>query len=605
MADIYLSFAQLDCEIARGLAALLESNGFAVWWNKESIPPGQDVQAVVAKERDNAKVVIALLSPAALQSNDVANDMELAHEAGKLIPVRVQDLSGLDMPSFLMVALLVDVHNSDALLKAVTRRMNEKRSPLPMSGPRTDYRFAARRLGDEARASRDLIAGPVGPVNAASQEERDALYRQRMAKDDVPPTLGSTPIAPDILNDRLTVDTMLSLTAQRKAVAVGAAAPQRRPDVSPLQVGASPTEPPRNISTAPRLAPASTRPPSPPEMPAKGGSGALVEYAIPVGLIALIAYMSSNSWGQDLFGKLIAFINIKHNAFTFFGLLSRSKATAPPEAQADLVDCSVFAPPAAPPGATVMVQVFLHVPEHAERARFLATVMDHAASLKGVQTLQTEIRRGARVAVTLSAEGLSIGEPHQTLVWNSQPVFAQFLVTLPEGGASAATYHPVVRIIADGGLIGRIAFAIATDAEAGQAQSRPTGESARRYRHAFLSYASPDRKEVLKRAQALKAVNVSFFQDTLSLDPGARWEKAIYKNIDDCDLFLLFWSKAAADSQWVVKEAEYALARQIAGQKAGPDIVPVLLEGPPPVAPPQSLAAIHFNDPILYHIAGG
>jgi hypothetical protein len=130
-------------------------------------------------------------------------------------------------------------------------------------------------------------------------------------------------------------------------------------------------------------------------------------------------------------------------------------------------------------------------------------------------------------------------------------------------------------------------------------QSLPQGTSAQRYNHAFLSYASADRREVLKRAQILQAAGVSFFQDTLKLDPGVRWEKAIYKNIDTCDLFLLFWSKAALESEWVIKEAEYALKRQGIGDV--PDIVPVILEDPP--LPPPSLATIHFNDRIHYLIA--
>ena len=132
-------------------------------------------------------------------------------------------------------------------------------------------------------------------------------------------------------------------------------------------------------------------------------------------------------------------------------------------------------------------------------------------------------------------------------------------------------------------------------------QSAPKGEMAGRYNQAFLSNASPDRKEVLKRAQVLSAAGISFFHDVLSLDPGARWEQEIYKAIDGCDLFLLFWSRAAKESEWVIKEAEYALRCQ--GEGNTPDIVPVILETPPPLPPPPSLAGIHFNDRIHYLIS--
>jgi hypothetical protein len=95
-----------------------------------------------------------------------------------------------------------------------------------------------------------------------------------------------------------------------------------------------------------------------------------------------------------------------------------------------------------------------------------------------------------------------------------------------------------------GSSVGRIVFCIKADVEVQRPQSAPQGEMAGRYNQASLSYASPDRKEVLKRAQVLSAAGISFFHDALSLDPFARWEQEIYKAIDGCDLFLLFWSRA-------------------------------------------------------------
>src|SRR5262245_65431847 len=125
--------------------------------------------------------------------------------------------------------------------------------------------------------------------------------------------------------------------------------------------------------------------------------------------------------------------------------------------------------------------------------------------------------------------------------------------------------------------------------------ARPSGERAGPYRYAFVSYAAEDRKEVLKRVQMLDATRTAFFQDVLSLDPGARWTKELYKRIDKCDLFLLFWSSAAKRSEWVIKEAEYALARQSSDPAGGPGIVPVILEGTPPVPPPASHSTLAFT----------
>ena len=302
---------------------------------------------------------------------------------------------------------------------------------------------------------------------------------------------------------------------------------------------------------------------------------------------------------RDALGQLMALLTFKIKAVHFMSLAA---GTEPP-ADVDLVDCSVFSPPAAAPGSTVLVQAFLHIRSDAGRVSVLASLMDTATSLKGVQTLQAEIPRGARVDLTISGAGLDIEEPVQSLVWQGEPTFAQFLVTLP-ADSERSSYHPVIRMVLDGKLVGRIVFRLAAEAGVREVGSRPSGERAGPYTYAFVSYAAEDRKEVLKRVQMLDATRTAFFQDVLSLDPGARWTKELYKRIDKCDLFLLFWSSAAKRSEWVIKEAEYALARQTRDPTGGPDIVPVILEGPPPVLPPDSLRHLHFNDRIRYFIAG-
>jgi hypothetical protein len=160
---------------------------------------------------------------------------------------------------------------------------------------------------------------------------------------------------------------------------------------------------------------------------------------------------------------------------------------------------------------------------------------------------------------------------------------------------------PVVRVSVDGKLLGRIAFSLSSDDAASRPTSEPLGDHSKIYKYAFVSYASKDREEVLKRVQMLEVLKTDFFQDILSLDPGDRWKKKLYENIDRCDLFLLFWSQAAKDSKWVMQEAEYALAHQEKSKGSEPDLVPVVLEQN--VLPPASLSAFHFNDRIGYLIA--
>ncbi len=117
-----------------------------------------------------------------------------------------------------------------------------------------------------------------------------------------------------------------------------------------------------------------------------------------------------------------------------------------------------------------------------------------------------------------------------------------------------------------------------------------------------MSYATKDRKEVLKRVQMLNVMKTKFFIDLLSLDPGDRWEKKLYETIPHCDLFLLFWSQAAKNSEWVITGKPNTRSTSNSKNQDGePDIVPVVLEQNVP--PPPSLAALHFNDRIQYLIS--
>ena len=64
------------------------------------------------------------------------------------------------------------------------------------------------------------------------------------------------------------------------------------------------------------------------------------------------------------------------------------------------------------------------------------------------------------------------------------------------------------------------------------------------------------------------------------------------------------WSQAARDSQWVRQEAEYAHDRQAGQEDRPPEIIPIIIEGPPPVAPPPELNFLHFNDKYIYLLKG-
>ncbi|MBL8348275.1 MAG: toll/interleukin-1 receptor domain-containing protein [Rubrivivax sp.] len=265
-------------------------------------------------------------------------------------------------------------------------------------------------------------------------------------------------------------------------------------------------------------------------------------------------------------------------------------------------DAAVFCPPVVARATAFLVQVFLHEPERAAEARERALEADAAAQRRGVLALPPDLPLGTRIDLNLEMT-LQVQEPDAALVWTGRTCAAQFEVTVPATAPLGNTIGRV-RLAVAGVPIGTLRFQVAVAADAADTQpARDAGAEVKRYHRAFVSYSSKDRAEVLRRVQAFRIAGISVFQDVLDLEPGQRWEKELYREIDHCDVVLLFWSTAAAASPWVAKEIDYALALKRGEADRPPDIAPVPIEGPPIPPPPERLKHLHFYDALLAHIA--
>ena len=273
---------------------------------------------------------------------------------------------------------------------------------------------------------------------------------------------------------------------------------------------------------------------------------------------------------------------------------------------ADDVVCTVFAPPHVSAGGAALVQVFAHRGEDALSAAAQASEFDADASRRAVRTLETEVTRGDRLTFALAIPGAVVDEPVQTLRWIGDPEAVQFGISVPASTSTSALIGTVTVSLATVPIghikfrLGVTAAGIGAASTAAASAAAPSGEAARAYSTAFISYASSDRDRVLARAQMLEPLGIRFFQDVVDLQPGQRWEEELRRRINECDVFLLFWSTAAKGSEWVQREVAYALDRQRTNPDALPAIVPVILEGPPVVPPPENLAHLHFNDRLIY-----
>ncbi|MDM8537080.1 ATPase, T2SS/T4P/T4SS family [Desulfobacterales bacterium HSG17] len=266
----------------------------------------------------------------------------------------------------------------------------------------------------------------------------------------------------------------------------------------------------------------------------------------------------------------------------------------------DPVDCTVFSPPEVKAGEFFMIQVYVHLLEKADEALEMAKEFDYDTARRGFTSLETEIERGSKLTFHMDIKDVTIAEPFQSFKWQGRTDYAAFYVGIPEEYLSDNIFGKVT-ISQDSVPIGHIRFKIRVICEKKKLFREPIG-NALTYKYAFISYASKDRSEVIRRVQMLSTLKISFFQDILNLEPGDRWEKELYKEIDKSDVFFLFWSKSAKESEWVKKEILHALRAKQYKDENPPEIIPIIIEGPPVPIPPEELQHIHFNDRLAYFV---
>jgi hypothetical protein len=543
--EVLVSYAAADRAAAESVCETLERDGVRVWMAPRDVRPGRSFAEEMIDAIGDARIVVLILSGRANESSQIEREIGLAYDRGvALLALRVEDVEpSPQLAFFLRRAAWVDAVS--AAPEAAMARLAQEIERILASG--------STRSGSPT-PGRTASSGPPPKPSATSPRPLDAAADAASALDEA---------------------TMARLAQRNVGIRRGV-----RPATSvPFEAGSA--------FDAPASAPSA---PANWGRPASRGSRRLD--------LAVAALVVASAVG-------LAFRHELAGPAIWLAKLLRLGAAAPPPAakpDADEVDVSAFAPPRARRGRSFLVQAFAHPSTApAEGVAQLAREADPEAQRRGVATLDVEIAPGERLDFILDGEGVTIAEPQQSLVWRGRPRGCAFLVKAPAHFADAAAQLRL-RVLRNASPIGAIRFAVAIDDDDRAARMEIVGEAAARYRRAFLSYASADRAEVLKRAQGLRAAGLDFFQDLLSLEPGERWERRLYAEIERCDLFLLFWSRAARDSEWVAREVAHAKSAAAAGGRPA-EILPVLLEGPPPPSPPASLADLHFNDPLCYLIA--
>jgi hypothetical protein len=283
---------------------------------------------------------------------------------------------------------------------------------------------------------------------------------------------------------------------------------------------------------------------------------------------------------------------------------ARKRAEAPggggAPASSAPADATAFAPKKLRRGTPELVRIVIHQPRDLAAVIKAARQIDPRTAPAPQGMSIGEVALGASVGVSLEVRGGACDGALQRRTWTGAPIDFSFSV---DAEADVKQAVILARVFVNDAQIGVIAF---TRPITGAAKPAPVGDKARMKRHkrVFLSYSSKDRETVSAIATAYQMAGVQHFWDRASLKSGEEWHPRLRREIDRADLFHLCWSKSAATSEWVEKEAEYALTRRRRSNGKMPDITVQMLDGPPWAPHPPALDSINFDDFVRAAIVG-
>jgi hypothetical protein len=264
-------------------------------------------------------------------------------------------------------------------------------------------------------------------------------------------------------------------------------------------------------------------------------------------------------------------------------------------------DATAFAPKKLRRGTPELVRIVVHQPKDRQAVIKAARKIDARTEPAPQGMSIGDVALGASVGVALEVRGAACDGTLQRRTWAGEPIDFSFSV---EADADVKQAVILARVFVDDAQIGVLAFTRPVIGAAKKAADIGDRVRLKRHKRVFLSYSSQDRETVAAIATAYQMAGVAHFWDRASLKSGEEWSPRLRQEIDRADLFHLCWSKSAASSEWVEKEAAHALTRRRRSNGKRPDITVQMLDGPPWAPHPLSLDSINFDDFVRAAIVG-
>lgn len=219
---------------------------------------------------------------------------------------------------------------------------------------------------------------------------------------------------------------------------------------------------------------------------------------------------------------------------------------------------SVYSPAEVKRKTNMLVQVYLHLQEEAEKVLTLSQEAQKNAERRDYIPLQCKLKRGDKVDISLNIYGETLLQSEKkSVIWFGTFTKCTFSYFVPKD-IEVDELRCVAILSVNGAQIGEMCFV--TEIVETPRSLHPEVFT-RKYKKIFISYAHQDESKVKFIAQAYKAQGVDYFFDRDYLKAGDIFPQKIENYINSADLFILCWSKNAAQSDYVKKERNQALDR--------------------------------------------
>ena len=118
MADVFIGYAKADQPLASKLAAMLEAEGWKVWWDT-NLAAGDDFGPKITPELDRARAVIVIWTDTSTKSRWVRSEANRASKQDKLIPIKLPHLTYDDLPQPFDLLQTENIGEEDKIKAAV------------------------------------------------------------------------------------------------------------------------------------------------------------------------------------------------------------------------------------------------------------------------------------------------------------------------------------------------------------------------------------------------------------------------------------------------------------------------------------------------------